>query len=59
MKYMLFLIPVAIICLSSCDVQRAMDRNRIAIQRSTCAIDRNVEALEKVTANLEQMQESE
>ncbi len=59
MKYMLFLLPVAIIFLSSCDVQRAMDRNRIAVQRSTCAINSNVQALEKVTENLQQMQESE
>ena len=59
MKTMLFFLPIAMICLSSCEVQRAMDCNRVAIQRSTCAIERNVEALNKVTANLEQMQESE
>lgn len=40
---------------SSCDVQRAMDRNRQAIEHSTCAIEKNVDALEKVTTKLEQM----
>jgi hypothetical protein len=59
MKFMLLLLPVAVIGLSGCEVQRAMDRNRVAISRSTYAIERNVEALNKVTANLEKMQEEQ
>ena len=57
MKFSLLLIPVALVFLPSCDLSRAMDCNRCAIQRSTKAIDRNVEALEKVTHNLKSMQE--
>jgi hypothetical protein len=59
MKSLLLLLPLAVICLSSCDVQRAMDRNVIAIQRSTCAIERNVEALNQVTTRLENMQQEQ
>jgi hypothetical protein len=59
MKFLLLLLPVAVISLSGCEVQRAMDRNRYAIYRSTEAIERNVEALDKVTANLEKMQEEQ
>lgn len=56
MKFIFLFLPLAAITLSSCDVQRAMDRNKFAIQRSTNAIDRNREALDQVTANLEKMQ---
>ena len=58
MRFLLLLVPVFAVCLTSCDVQRAMDRNRCAVQRSTEAIDRNIEALENTTRSLKEMQES-
>ncbi len=57
LKLFLF-IPLIIVCLSSCGVKRAMDANQCAIERSTDAIHRNVEALDKVTENLKEMQQS-
>ncbi len=60
MKSIFLLIPVAMICLSSCGVMQAssaMDRNRCAVQRSTKAIESNVEALDAVTKNLKAMQQ--
>jgi len=59
MKKSLLIMPLAAICLSGCgatQLQRAMDCNRCAVQRSTEAINRNVEALDKVTENLKEMQ---
>lgn len=53
------LTPLIMVFLSSCGIQRAMDRNQYAIQRSTWAINRNIEALDKVTENLKEMQENE
>ena len=58
MRFLLLLVPVFAVCLSSCDVQRAMDCNRCAVQRSTEVIDRNIEALENTTQSLKEMQES-
>ncbi|MFQ5729357.1 MAG: hypothetical protein ACE5GN_03250 [Waddliaceae bacterium] len=57
MKVFLLLIPVALACLTGCGMSQAMDCNRCAIQRSTCVIESNIQALDRVTENLKAMQE--
>jgi len=55
----LFLVPVTLICLSSCGVSeayRAMECNKYAIQRSTCAVEQNIQALDQVTQKLNEME---